>query len=272
MATLAGAEAAAAAPKGWVTPLVFAVAAALGGCRSSVACSNFFAEMKNKMLNDEPSNDKAQSSGEEKKQKGKKVTVPNSAEPGAVIEGPRRTREYNDEGQPARDYEKPHQGYERPHIHEWENGTREHPGRDYSPWPPHRRTDMNDWEALIESTIDAIHLDPSNKEVRIELTCAWQGGGKRIVAAGVDNFVANEMRLSNIVDQVTRFRGDEHEIEGRLFFLIRGREPCASDLQWPILKEKLALLRAGELSLLEIEPVYGATIIVLAKSFKIESR
>ena len=32
-------------------------------------------------------------------------------------------------------HDKPHQGYERPHVHEWPGGVREHPGRDYSPWP-----------------------------------------------------------------------------------------------------------------------------------------
>ena len=66
---------------------------------------------------------------------GRKKDVPNRADPGSVIEGNHRTREYGSDGKPARDYEKPHQGYDRPHVHEWEGGVREHPGRDYSPWP-----------------------------------------------------------------------------------------------------------------------------------------
>lgn len=49
------------------------------------------------------------------------------------IEGPRRDREYNEEGRPKRDYDKPHQGADYPHVHEWENGVREEPGRPYSP-------------------------------------------------------------------------------------------------------------------------------------------
>jgi len=66
---------------------------------------------------------------------GRKKDVPNRADPGSVIEGNHRTREYGSDGKPARDHDKPHQGYDRPHVHEWEGGVREHPGRDYSPWP-----------------------------------------------------------------------------------------------------------------------------------------
>ena len=65
----------------------------------------------------------------------KERDVPNRGEPGEVKEGQRRTREYGPDGRPLRDYDKPHQGHERPHVHEWENGVREHPGRDYSPLP-----------------------------------------------------------------------------------------------------------------------------------------
>ncbi|WP_368737418.1 RHS repeat-associated core domain-containing protein [Parazoarcus communis] len=66
---------------------------------------------------------------------GREKDVPNRGEPGQVIEGERRTREYGPDGKPVRDYDKPHQGYDRPHVHEWPGGVREHPGRDYSPWP-----------------------------------------------------------------------------------------------------------------------------------------
>ena len=32
---------------------------------------------------------------------------------------------------------------------------------------------MDGWESLVEATIDAIRVDSENKEVRIEVTCAW---------------------------------------------------------------------------------------------------
>jgi len=98
----------------------------------------------------------------------------------------------------------------------------------------------------------------------------------KIVATGVDDFVVNEMRLSNIVDRVNRFDAMENADEGakvarRLYFLMRGTEPSLSDLEWPALLEKLARIKDGALSLLEIEPVYGATVLVLAEDIRLES-
>lgn len=136
---------------------------------------------------------------------------------------------------------------------------------------------MDDWKTLVESTIEAIHVDSKNKAVVIEVTCVWEDKErKRIVALGVDDFVVNEMRLSNVVDQVRRFgavdlNGGESEITRRLFVLMRGKKPSQTDLEWPVLKEKLARIREGSLGLLEIEPVYGAKITILATDFRLES-
>lgn len=136
---------------------------------------------------------------------------------------------------------------------------------------------MDDWEILTEATIDAIRVEPMKKEVRIDVTCRWQGEErKQIVAKGVDDFVVNEMRLTNIIDRVTRFDVDvdgdsEKEAARRLFLMMRGHEPSVRDLESPVLLEKLSRIRAGSLILMEIEPVYGATVIILATGFKIES-
>lgn len=133
---------------------------------------------------------------------------------------------------------------------------------------------MSDWDDLVEATMDAIRVDTSRKEISIEVTYASNcKERKRILATGVDDFVANEMRLSNIIDRVTRFGAHDvtsAEVSSRLFYLMRGREPSSSDLEWPILKQKMALISDGKLSLLEIEPVYGATVTILAEAFRID--
>lgn len=138
-------------------------------------------------------------------------------------------------------------------------------------------SEMDDWKTLVESTIEEIYVDSKNKEVVIGVTCVWEGTErKRIVAVGVDDFVINEMRLSNVVDQVRRFgavdlNGGGSEIARRLFVLMRGSTPNQSDLEWPVLKEKLARMRDGSLGLLEIDPVYGAKIVILAADFRLEA-
>ncbi len=134
---------------------------------------------------------------------------------------------------------------------------------------------MEDWDILTEATIDAIRVASTEKEIRIDVTCRWEGEKrKQIVARGVDDFVVNDMRLSNIIDRVTRFDaggGQEAETARRLFFMMRGREPDVSDLEWPVLSEKLGRVRAGTLTLMELEPVYGATVIMLAESIQLEA-
>lgn len=134
---------------------------------------------------------------------------------------------------------------------------------------------MDNWDVLTEATIDAIYVESTKKEIRIDVTCRWKGEKrKQIVAEGVDDFVVNEMRLSNIIDRVSRYYaggGQEEEAARRLFFMMRGREPDASDLEWPELLGKLGRIRAGTLILMEIEPVYGATVIILAESLQLES-
>lgn len=134
---------------------------------------------------------------------------------------------------------------------------------------------MDDWNSLVEASIDSIRADVLTKEVHIELTSAWEGKRKvQIVATGVVDFLVNEMRLSNIIDRVSRFdsisaKEAEDEIARRVFFLMRGQEPKSSDLTWPELHTKVAQIREGDLVLLEVEPVYGATILILATSLEL---
>jgi hypothetical protein len=133
---------------------------------------------------------------------------------------------------------------------------------------------MGEWDDLVEATIEAIHVDASRKEICIDVKCAGdQNVRRKIVAMGVDDFVANEMRLSNVIDRVTLLGAQDvttPEIPNRLFYLMRGTEPTPSDLEWPVLKQKLALISDGKLSLLELEPVYGASVILLAESFRLD--
>jgi len=135
---------------------------------------------------------------------------------------------------------------------------------------------MNGLEFLVESTVDSVHVSAKERKICIELTCAWEGNErKKITATGVDDFIADELRLSNIVDRVhcfdaADFRENLSAIADNLFFLMRGRSPTPADLEWGPLKEKLKSIESGVLKLLVVEPVYGATIILLAREVQLE--
>jgi len=74
-------------------------------------------------------------SGQDSDNKHREQDTPFNGEPNSALEGKKRTREYGEDGKPKRDYDKPHQGQEEDHVHEWEDGKREHPGRPCSPLP-----------------------------------------------------------------------------------------------------------------------------------------
>jgi len=136
---------------------------------------------------------------------------------------------------------------------------------------------MTMWESLVEANIVAIRFDPIGKSLCMEFTCPWRGNSRmRMLATGIDDFLANEMRLSNIVDRVRVFTakdicGESSEVASSLFFLMRGNAAVEEmDWEWPALKEALASIQRGELCLMEIEPVYGSTIQILAREFLLE--
>lgn len=66
---------------------------------------------------------------------GPEKDVPTEGPAGGWIDGKRRSRQSGPDGSPARDVDKPHQGAPYPHVHEWEKGKREHPGRPVTPLP-----------------------------------------------------------------------------------------------------------------------------------------
>lgn len=97
----------------------------------------------------------------------------------------------------------------------------------------------------------------------------------QLVATGVDDFVANEMRLSNVVETVDIYDADRFAVARKyvsetLFFLLRGYSPTDQELNWEILEEKLERIQKNELRLIEIRPVYGASVLILAEQFEIQ--
>jgi RHS repeat-associated protein len=117
-----------------ITPVcVTAVQAAVDGIGAIIVGS---IAVYNEITDDpveENSNDSDSNSDTTSDDKHREQDTPYKGKPNSTAEGKKRTREYGPDGKPSRDYDKPHQGYEEDHVHEWENGTREKPGRPYCP-------------------------------------------------------------------------------------------------------------------------------------------
>ncbi|WAK04406.1 RHS repeat domain-containing protein [Methylobacter sp. YRD-M1] len=131
----AGADDAAAVALCIANPVACAAAGVSVACILNPSCRDAVQRgvqaCANAMHNEANDGESSESSGN----KGKKTWPPSTGPENGYEEGPRRGREYDENGDPKRDYDKPHQGAPYDHVHEWENGVREHPGRPYSPWP-----------------------------------------------------------------------------------------------------------------------------------------
>jgi hypothetical protein len=135
---------------------------------------------------------------------------------------------------------------------------------------------MSEVDNLIEATMTGVHFDREKMELRIEVSCVWGEGKKRmILSSGIDNLLIDDFRAYNIIDHLTFFAAQDavleiNECSSALFYLMQKRELTQNDLQWPAFVEKLATIRTGKLQLMEIEPVSGASVLVLAEQIKIE--
>ena len=132
-------------PIRYTDPKGLAVPAAIGWCAANPACTAaagatavaICRAFGGCQIPDDPyRNENPNEDGEGENcppKKEKKTWPPYDGPANGYEEGPRRGREYGEDGKPKRDYDKPHQGADYPHVHEWEGGRREHPGRPYSP-------------------------------------------------------------------------------------------------------------------------------------------
>jgi hypothetical protein len=136
---------------------------------------------------------------------------------------------------------------------------------------------MKNLNLLVESAITALHFDGVNREMIIDVRCAWEPKERRrLVVKGIDDLLIDDMRPGSIIDRVSLYgkedsMDDTSECASSLFFLMQKRELNATDLEWPAFKDKRSLIQEDSLTLMVIEPVFGASIIALAESIRLEA-
>ncbi|MGA8672754.1 MAG: hypothetical protein WB679_22955 [Terracidiphilus sp.] len=131
-------------------------------------------------------------------------------------------------------------------------------------------------DSFVESTVVRLIFDREASELRVEVSCVFGERKKRaIVARGIDDCLIEDLGVYNIIDRVTVFAPEQaveesNECTSTLLYLKQQRELSASDLAWPAFKEKLAMIRSGQLQLMTVEAVVGASATVLAKEITFE--
>ena len=130
---------------------------------------------------------------------------------------------------------------------------------------------MVDFDRFVEGHITTIETNDQAKSVCIEITDRY-GKKARLVASGVREVVAIEMRLQNIIDRISVWNSASKDSLYResLHLLICGTLSVRSDdLNSPIIDTVVDSIKRGELIFLEIEPVYGALILLTGKEVSI---
>jgi hypothetical protein len=131
---------------------------------------------------------------------------------------------------------------------------------------------MVNLDDLVEAHVTSVVISTLQSSAKV-LVSDSHGSGWLITADGIDDLWISDVSLSNIIDRVflvERPHKITPEIKERILWLMKRDSPRTEDLEWPPLKVKTDALALGELCFLEIEPVYGAFALILAKKITIE--
>lgn len=123
-------------------------------------------------------------------------------------------------------------------------------------------------ETFVEASVVRISLDQTSANAEIELMSADKRTRWCLLAAGVDDFQAEDLRLNSTVDEALIYGADDagdEEFLAQLYQLLRGQELVPADLSWPFLQERARSVVSGELKFWVIKPVLGGAISILAK-------
>ena len=130
---------------------------------------------------------------------------------------------------------------------------------------------MNDWSAFVEGKITGIVLHEDGEVVDIILN-SRSGNAYKLTAAKVEQMTVLEMRRQNIIDRISIWdsSSDVNKFKGRLCLMLYGAQEEDSRYA-EIVQKTLESLRCGKAVFLEIDPAYGALILLLAEDLRLEA-
>lgn len=130
----------------------------------------------------------------------------------------------------------------------------------------------SEWEKLIEANIEKICIDSKNKEINLYVERYFETKSKQIIKAqGVRDFLFEDTTLVNMIDRANYYDSnnfDADKIAEALFYLLYRRKSKGADFQAPLFLKELNAIHCGELVFLDIEPLYGGYITILAQSIE----
>jgi hypothetical protein len=131
---------------------------------------------------------------------------------------------------------------------------------------------MVDFSTFVEGYLTGVVINDLEKAVDIFLRDRAKA---RFVIRlkGVERFLVDEMREQNIIDNVALWKGGSGagDLRSAISWLVYGRDDEVGGQQFSsMILQVEQLIRQEERVLLRIEPVFGATVIALARTCFLE--
>lgn len=129
---------------------------------------------------------------------------------------------------------------------------------------------MEKWSEFVEGRLAGVILRDQDNAVDIYISNRLRQK-YTLTARGLKELRVWEMRHKNIIDRISLWDASspETEYKERLAFLIYGAQEeknKGAPESMAALAEAIESIRAGNAVLVEMEPVYGALILILAES------
>ena len=126
---------------------------------------------------------------------------------------------------------------------------------------------MPDWNKFVEGHLIGIKVYQADKVAVLSLQ-EPAGKGWLLTATEVSEFMVLQMRMQNIIDRISIWNATSNDIDYRskLYSLIHGKSvEGKDDLNSPVINKAVETIQRGDAVLIELEPVYGALVLILAK-------
>ncbi len=131
-----------------------------------------------------------------------------------------------------------------------------------------------DFDAFVECRINTVSVVETEKGTNVLVDIEDHEKKHWLLTASVvSDFVLKEMRLQNIIDRINLLDknniGDKESRE-KIFYLLRGKLPESEDeLTWEGVEKIIRDIQESKSILLEIEAVYGASVLLVAKDISL---
>lgn len=130
---------------------------------------------------------------------------------------------------------------------------------------------MLDLSKFVEAYLMSIEVDRIERKVKLSIR-EPDGTGWILAATGVSELMVLQMRMQNIIDRISVWTESavDADCRERVFSLLSGRSATdRDDMESPLINRTVDEIQRGDSMLIELEPVYGASVLMLASGLSV---